>query len=441
MPRHRRTAPRGSSRPAQGDRGVASLGRTERGNTIRDRLDTRERDRAGRERAHQQEQRCATEQGPVVSRFVQRLLVHREGTEISERRTDEAVADEDHHDHDVAVRRRCEQLPGLTDAAQVRDHQRGEKHGGGRDLMTAQRLDRGGDRRSSRRDRDRDRQRVVDEQRGARHEPGRRAEVVLADDVRPAPVRIRRDGLAVAEHHDREQHDDEDRDRCQIPDRGHTQHRHQDVQDLLRRERARCDRVRGEHREPHDLRQPFMRRSCRMQRRTDQQPLGQRSRGSAPGDRTCRPARRVSPARTRSQASAPSLRSRHELRRGSRGTYTRACWLIPVLVGDTVMPSPDEFPCGAPNRCRTSTWRGARPDPDFDTDADRLISAIERGVAARRSPPATCGRRRQKNARRHTAWAAYWRRHRVLALGAGAVVVVGALGLGVFLLDRRRRRR
>ena len=199
-----------------------------------------------------------------------------ERAEVAEHRAGQAVEDEDRHHHDVAVGGRGEQPPRLADAAQVGHRQQRKQHDRGRDGVVSQRRDRRGDRGGAGRDRHRDGEGVVDQQRRAGDETGGGAEVVLADDVGAAAVGVRGDRLAVAEHHDGQQQDHQQRDGTEVADRRHADDGHEDVQDLLGGERARRDGVGREDRQADGLGQPLMRRGRRLQRSADEQPLGRR---------------------------------------------------------------------------------------------------------------------------------------------------------------------
>jgi hypothetical protein len=61
--------------------------------------------------------------------------------------------------------------------------------------------------------------------------------------------------------------------------------------------------------------------------------------------------------------------------------------LIPVLVGDTVMPAPEQLPAELETFAFLNAVR-VRPDPDFENDANRLIREITHGVGAG-LPPGT----------------------------------------------------
>src|SRR4029077_19494806 len=91
-------------------------------------------------------------------------------------------------------------------------------------------------RRHARRDRDRDRQDVVDQQRRRRRQARQLTEVLSGDDIGAAPAGIGADRLAVGGGDDDEQGDDPDGDRQRVPerDRADDRHgRHQHEKDLL----------------------------------------------------------------------------------------------------------------------------------------------------------------------------------------------------------------
>jgi hypothetical protein len=74
-------------------------------------------------------------------------------------------------------------------------------------------------------DRHRDREYVVDQQRGGPEQARKRAEVLLGDDVRATARLVGADGLAIGDDDDREQQGDG----------------HRDGPDLVRRRRRGCD--------------------------------------------------------------------------------------------------------------------------------------------------------------------------------------------------------
>ena len=131
------------------------------------------------------------------------------------------------------------------------------------------------DRRDAGRDRHRDGEDVVDEQRRAGDQRRVLAEVLAAHDVAAAAARVGEDRLAVRERDDREQDRDRDRDRDQRvePEREARRAERGDEEDLLGRVRRRRDRVGGEDRERDGLRDALVLLLGRRQRPTDQEPF------------------------------------------------------------------------------------------------------------------------------------------------------------------------
>ena len=117
---------------------------------------------------------------------------------------------EEHHrgdDDDVGVRREREQAARLLDPAQVRERDEQDDHEADRDAMLREPVelrnrDDGGD---AGRDRHRDGEDVVDEQRRARDQRRVLAEVLAADDVGTATARVGEDRLPVRRRDEREQ--------------------------------------------------------------------------------------------------------------------------------------------------------------------------------------------------------------------------------------------
>jgi hypothetical protein len=93
--------------------------------------------------------------------------------------------------------------------------------------------------------------------------------------------------------------------------------------------------------------------------------------------------------------------------------------LIPVLVGNAVMPAADRLPPELKSVAYLNATR-VRPDPDFASDSARLIKAIERVREGDddQPPPPPSG---------------WWQRHRRVASGAATTLVLGALVIGLFL--------
>jgi hypothetical protein len=117
-----------------------------------------------------------------------------------------------------------------------------------------------------------DRQYVVDQQGRARDQTGRHSEVVLADDVRAAALRIRPNRLAVRAHDDRDQNGDGDADRDRVA-QGDCAGQDQDEQDFFGRVRDRGERVRGENRERRRLAEALVARLGGRERASDEETL------------------------------------------------------------------------------------------------------------------------------------------------------------------------
>ena len=174
--------------------------------------------------------------------------------------------------HDEAVGRECEQQAGLAHAAEVadgQDHNAGERQG---QLVRREAGRCGRQREDSRRDRHRDRQHVVGEQRCTRQERRKRAEVLPRKDVRAAAGGIGLHALAVGEDDDGQQGRDPDRDReheVKRRERHAHEHRHRG----LRRVRDGRDRVRREDRQRERLREERVLELAGRARGADQRPL------------------------------------------------------------------------------------------------------------------------------------------------------------------------
>ncbi len=221
----------------------------------------------------QREERDAGEQRPVLRDLVERLLVDGQGAEVAEVRAEQPDADERDQREHIHIGGAREEPPGLLHAPQVADgHQRDEEDAH-RDAELLGRRERGRDRGNAGRHRHGDREHVVDEQRAARDERGRDAEVLPRHDVRAAAARIGEEGLAVARRDDGEQHDDDQRQRHQVAEGEHARHGHQDEEDLLGRVGRGGDRVRGEDRQGDDLAEPLMVLFARRDRAADEDPL------------------------------------------------------------------------------------------------------------------------------------------------------------------------
>src|SRR4029453_455301 len=91
---------------------------------------------------------------------------------------------------------------------------------------------------------------------GAGHQSGGHAQVVLADDVGAAALRVRADRLAIRRHDDRDQDRDRDADRNRVAERDGAG-QNQDQQDFFGGVCDGGERVGGEDRERRRLRGPF----------------------------------------------------------------------------------------------------------------------------------------------------------------------------------------
>ena len=154
------------------------------------------------------------------------------------------------------VRRDREDVPGLAEAAQVRDRDQRDRHQADRDAHRVE----------LRRDRDqllhggrrghRHRHHVVDQERRGRDEAEERRELLAGDGVRAAAVGERPADLAVRDRDDGE-HDGDRRRHLDRGDEGERAGDDEDPQDLLGRIGGRRDRVGAEDREREPLRQPL----------------------------------------------------------------------------------------------------------------------------------------------------------------------------------------
>ena len=224
---------RNRERPEDGERlgGVLSLRVPKGVDPVRDRLDPGQRRGARGERAQQDEDadRPRTDG--------QRVRNDR-AMDVSRHHLDETDSDEDEDRGHKRVRRERKQEPRLPHAAKVREHDHDEAGQRERDLVRAERGREGGDGVDPGRDRDRDREDVVGQERGRRDKAGRGAEVLPRNDVRAAARLVHAHGLAVGENDDPEQRRDPDRDRKDEMRRG----RRDREEHHERRLRGVCDR-------------------------------------------------------------------------------------------------------------------------------------------------------------------------------------------------------
>ena len=130
---------------------------------------------------------------------------------------EQAVADEAGHQRDVAVGRHREELAGFLQPAQVAERDDADQHKPERDALVGQaaKLRNRDQRGDAGRDRHRDGEDVVEQDRRAGQQRRLGAEVLAADDVGAAAARVGEDRLAVARDDDRQQERDRDADRHQ----------------------------------------------------------------------------------------------------------------------------------------------------------------------------------------------------------------------------------
>ncbi len=235
--------------PGEHDAGVARLRRPEGGHAVGHRLDAGERGAAGGERAQHQEE------GQVLGH--REIGGRRRRSLPSRHPPDEAVGEHAPEAHHEEVGRDREEIARLPQAPKVHGRDPGDEEHAERDAIVVEDGERGGDGGHARGHAHRDRQHVVDEQRGPGDEPGHLAQVVLGDDVGAAALGIGQDGLPVRADHDRDQHRDREPDRNRVDERGGARD-HQDQQDLLGGVRHRGERVGREDRERGRLREPLV---------------------------------------------------------------------------------------------------------------------------------------------------------------------------------------
>ena len=156
-----------------------------------------------------------------------------------------AGADEREHRDDECVRRDAERGARLAHAAEVHEHRDDDGGDAERDGAAARARVGRRDGRDAARDRDRDGEDVVREERGGSGEAGQWAQVLIGDGEGSAAPGVGEDRLPVGECDEDEQPDDDGRDRQDVAERGGAEGG-EDVEDLVRGVRDRRDRVGGE---------------------------------------------------------------------------------------------------------------------------------------------------------------------------------------------------
>ena len=152
--------------------------------------------------------------------------------------------------NDEEVGRHREDVARLPDAAQVADGQDREKREAHLDAIRIELWKRRRDREDAGGDADRDRQRVVHQQRRRRNQPGGRPDVLLRDDVGAAAGRVGVNRLPIGEGDDRQQRRDDEADRHRVDERAHARddERGQDEVGRVGDRRQRVGRQHGQAR-------------------------------------------------------------------------------------------------------------------------------------------------------------------------------------------------
>ena len=133
------------------------------------------------------------------------------------------------------------------------------------------------DREDAGRDADRNRQRVVHEQRRRGNQTGGRPDVLLRHDVRAAAGRVGVNRLPIGEGDDRQQRRDDEADRHRVDERAHARDDERG-QDEVGRVRDRRQRVGRQHGQARDTGQALVVRQMRRDRSADEETL-ERERG------------------------------------------------------------------------------------------------------------------------------------------------------------------
>ncbi len=176
----------------------------------------------------------------------------RGGTGPAEQVGDQPIADEGEiaGDEEIAPHRedpaRFPQTPQVGHADE-REHPRPEQ-----DAVGVERGHRGGEGGHARAHAHRHRERVVDQERGARHQAGIDSQVVLGDEIVAGALRVLRDGLAVGGDDDGDHQADGDADGHREGERAHPRQQ-EHAQDLLAGIRHRGEIVGGEDGEAGEL--------------------------------------------------------------------------------------------------------------------------------------------------------------------------------------------
>ncbi len=230
--------------------------------------------------------------------------------------------------NDKEVCRHRENPARLANAAQVADREQRQKQQAQLDPVRRETRHRRGDGKHAGRNADRHGEGVVDEQRRRGHESGGDADIFLGDAIGAAAGRIRVNGLPIGKRDHRQQGGDDDADRDRIAERLRSGD-DQGSDDEIGRVGDRRQRIRREHGETGDTRQPLVVREVRRNGLAEEEPFQRRERRGfrhARGGPSRKPAcYHSSPYAGRAPLSHPwprpgrRLQVLHRIGRGARG--------------------------------------------------------------------------------------------------------------------------
>ena len=169
------------------------------------------------------------------------------GWPFGQDRLDDADRQDRQQRDDKEIGRCHERQPRFANPAQVDDRDQHQNRQTERQRMGLQNRQRRDQCPDPRRNADGHDQHVVQQERRRGKQARGRAQVVLGDRVRPAPLRIRRDRLAIGEVDDDQEHDDQRADRPDVRHPGRAE-RYQERQRGLRPVSRRPQRIKAQHR-------------------------------------------------------------------------------------------------------------------------------------------------------------------------------------------------
>ncbi len=180
----------------------------------------------------------------------------------------EAVDNEEGDKADEQVRGQGEQIAGLTQAPEIGEGDGGDEAHPDDDAVVVERGHGRGQGGHAGRYAHGHRQHIVDEEGGARDEPGQRSQIVLGDDVRAAALRVGENGLPVRAHDHGDEGGDGEADGNRVVE-GHRPREDENEQDLFRGVGDGGERVRRENRQRGGLGEPLVTGLRRRQRASD----------------------------------------------------------------------------------------------------------------------------------------------------------------------------